>query len=311
MSGAASALLPGRLGAIRSPLRALQAKGRARTPIAVTSSGWRRTSGRSTGRRRQSLAQPTITLARPTDSSGEDGVRPRTPRRRTRWCGRRGRGTRAGRRPLAQIPRGQGRNAEWVDRSARRAGDRSAPPPSLEVGVGQGGGGGVGPRVGAGWRRGWGRRWAQGGGRVGGKARSNGGGPDRGSEGTHSRRIRERWTRSHRRADPARPAPGRPRQRPDRGRGQPGGRIKTGGSGRLPGLCLAESPSTRPPGGRAEAAGSVRLARSALLRVQRAAHRRAPSVPEDGSVRRSGLESFPQPSPTCNRPGTRSGPHRD
>ena len=159
----------------------------------------------------------------------------------------------------------------------------------LQVGVGEGGGGrGVGPKagaaagVGAGWRT-WAegrRRWAEvgAGRRQGGRgrARSNSGERDRGSEGTDNRRIRERWTRSHLRAEPGTSRAGRPAAATQpRFRGQPGGRIKTAGSGRLHRSVLWPNPhrqgrqegEPRPP-------APSRLARSALLRVQRAAQRR-------------------------------------
>ncbi len=155
----------------------------------------------------------------------------------------------------------------------------------LQVGVGEGGGGrGVGPKAGAaaGVGAGW-RTWAEGGGGGrreaagwAGEARSNSGEPDRGSEGTDNRRIRERWTRSHPRAELGTSRAGRPAAATQpRFRGQPGGRIKTAGSGRFLRFVRGPNPHRR---GRQEGEprrpAPSRLARSALLRVQRAAQRR-------------------------------------
>ena len=256
--------------------------------------GGGRTSGPSTGRRRRVavLQSPRSRVARPAHSSrggsgSHLGSAPRetSGRRAVRVRDRRGR------RPPAPKTRGQGSNGERADRSALASGPivrRWLPSAAGGGGRGRGwkGGGAEGRRGGGGGARGGGRgrrerrRWAEvgAGRRQGGRgrARSNSGERDRGSEGTDNRRIRERWTRSHLRAEPGTSRAGRPAAATQpRFRGQPGGRIKTAGSGRLHRSVLWPNPhrqgrqegEPRPP-------APSRLARSALLRVQRAAQRR-------------------------------------
>ncbi len=192
----------------------------------------------------------------------------------------------------------------------------------LQVGVGEGGGEGGwgrGPARRRGWARGGGRgrrerrRWAE----VGAGRRQGGRGRRVRTAGSGTGVRRARTTGASGNGGPGRicgPSPARPgragrRQRPNRGFG-----ASLAAASRPPvavgstGLCSAESPSTRPPGGRAEAAGSVPPGTLGL--ASGAAGRSTPprsAFPKMAPAAHLGYTFLRRPSPTCKRPGTRSG----
>ena len=255
--------------------------------------GGGRTSGPSTGRRRRVavLQSPRSRVARPAHSSrGGSGSHLGSAPANVRAPGRQGEGPTGAPAACPEDPRS---GQQWRAGRSFGAGER-ADCSALAAfrcrwgweRAGVEGGWGRRPARRRGWAAGW-RTWAEGEAEVGGggrreaagwagEARSNSGERDRGSEGTDNRRIRERWTRSHLRAEPGTSRAGRPAAATQpRFRGQPGGRIKTAGSGRLhrsvpwpnPHRQGRQEGEPRPP-------APSRLARSALLRVQRAAQRR-------------------------------------